>query len=95
MPLMPAAMAATPDNTLKIVRFVMKDGAKPVVVIVSRAVLDDIESNTYDGASYFRRFKRYRKRFERLASDKYDKGYIELDGTICIKLRDLPIESAN
>ena len=32
MPLMPAAVAAMPDNTLRTVRFVMKDGTKPVVV---------------------------------------------------------------
>jgi hypothetical protein len=92
---MPAAVAAIPDNMLKTVRFVMKDGAKPVVVMVSKAVLDDIESNTYDDASFFRRFKRYRKRFERMASDKYDKGYVEVDGTVCIQTRDLPLESAN
>jgi Protein of unknown function (DUF1488) len=95
MPLMPAAVAAIPDNMLKTVRFVMKDGTKQVVVMVSKAVLDDIESNTYDGASFFRRFKRYRKKFERMASDKYDKGYVEIDGTVCLKMRDLPLDSAN
>jgi Protein of unknown function (DUF1488) len=95
MPLMPAAVAAMPDTTLRAVRFVMKDGTKTVVILVSNAVLEDIESTTYDHGSYFRRFKRRRKQFERIASDKYDKGYVETDGTVCIKTMDLPLESAN
>jgi hypothetical protein len=95
MPLMPAAVAAIPDTMLRTVRFVMKDGTKPVVVLVSNAVLESIESATYDHGSYFRRFKRHRKQFERMASEKYDKGYVEVDGTVCIRTMDLPLESAN
>jgi hypothetical protein len=95
MPLMPAAIAAMPDNTLRTVRFVMRDGTKPVVVQVANAVLESIESTTYDTGSYFRRFKRHRKLFERMASEKYDKGYVEVDGTVCIKTMDLPLVSAN
>jgi hypothetical protein len=95
MPLMPAAVAAIPDTMLRTVRFVMKDGTKPVVVLVSNAVLESIESATYDHGSYFRRLKRHRKQFERMASEKYDKGYVEVDGTVCIRTMDLPLESAN
>ncbi len=95
MPLMPAAVAAIPDATFRTVRFVMKDGAKPVVVLVSNAVLENMESATYDHGSYFRRFKRHRKQFERMASDKYDKGYLETDGTVCIRTMDLPLKSAH
>ena len=50
---------------------------------------------TYDTGSYFRRFKRHRKLFERMASEKYDKGHVEVDGTVSIKTMDLPLESAN
>ncbi len=95
MPLMPAAVAAIPDSRLKTVRFVMRDGTKTVAVMVSNAVLEAIESTTYDTGSYFRRFKRHRKQFERLASDKYDKGHVETDGTVYMKTMDLPPESAN
>ena len=82
-------------TTLRAVRFVMKDGTKTMVILVSNAVLEDIESTTYDHGSYFRRFKQRGKQFERIASDKYDKGYVETDGTVCIKTMDLPLESAN
>jgi hypothetical protein len=73
----------------------MKDGTKTVVLLVSNAVLENIESATYDHGSYFRPFKRYRKRFEQMARDKYEKGYVEPDGSVSIKTRDLPLESAN
>ena len=94
MPLMPAAIPAIPDDKYKTVRFVMKDGTKSVVVLVSNAALEDIEPVTRTGTP-FRRFKRYRKRFEKMASDKYDRGHVELDGTVCIKAADLPLVSAN
>ena len=32
----------------------------------------------------------FQRSFERIASAKYDKGYIEADGTVCIKSMDLP-----
>ena len=95
MPLMPAAIAAIPDNKFKTVRFVMKDGTKTVVILVSNAALEDIEKPAPDDGAYFHRFKQYRKRFEQMASEKYDKGYIEIDGTVCIKAADLPLVSAN
>ena len=94
MPLIPAAIAAIPDNKTNAVSFVMKDGTKTVLVLVSNAALEDIEAAPSEGA-HFHRFKQYRKRFEQIASGKYDKGYVEIDGTVCIKAADLPLVSAN
>ena len=95
MPLTPAAVAAMPDDLLRGVRFVMKDGTKPVVIFVSHAALEDTESALLDGSGYFHRFKQYRKLFEQMASYKYDKGYVEVDGTVCIRSMDLPRNSTN
>lgn len=95
MPLMSAAVAAMPDNLLRAVRFVMKDGTKPVVVLVSHAALEDTESALLNESGYFHRFKQYRKLFEQMASYKYDKGYVEVDGTVCIRSMDLPRNSTN
>jgi hypothetical protein len=95
MPLMSAAVAAMPDDLLRAVRFVMKDGTKPVVIFVSHAALEDTESARLDEGGYFHRFKQYRKLFEQMASYKYDKGYVEVDGTVCIRAVDLPLNSAN
>ena len=95
MPLMSAAVAATPDDHLRVVRFVMKDGAKPVVVMVSHAALEDAETVPLSACDYFHRFKQYRRLFEQMASYKYDKGYVEVDGSVCIRAMDLPLNSAN
>ena len=93
MPLMSAAVAATPDDLLRAVRFIMKDGTKPVVVTVSHAALEDTEIAPLSESGYFHRFKQYRRLFEQMASYKYDKGYVEVDGTVCIRAVDLPFNS--
>jgi hypothetical protein len=95
MPLMPAAVAAMPDDLLRGVRFVMKDGTKPVVIFVSHAALEDTESALLDESGHFHRFKQYRRLFEQMASYKYDKGYVEVDGTVCIRSMDLPGNGTN
>ncbi len=95
MPLMSAAVAAMPDDLLRGVRFVMKDGTKPVVIFVSHAALEDTESALLDESGHFHRFKQYRKLFEQMASYKYDKGYVEVDGTVCIRSMDLPGNGTN
>jgi hypothetical protein len=91
---MTAALAAVRDDMAGTVRFLMKDGTKQVVVLVTHRALVD-SSAQVDGGDYFHQFKQYRKFFEQMASYKYDKGYVESDGTICIRLRDLPLESMN
>jgi hypothetical protein len=95
MPLMTAAIAAIPDDHLRVVRFVMKDGTKPVVVMVSQAALEDAERAPLVETDYFQRFKQYRKFFEQMASYKYDRGYVEIDGSVCIRAKDLPLDSTN
>jgi hypothetical protein len=90
MPLTRAAIPAVQDTYRGIVRFVMRDGSKRVDVLVSNAALDDLDYVSRADCSYFHRFKEHRQHFETIASDKYDKGYVEMDGTVCIKAADLP-----
>jgi hypothetical protein len=90
MPLTRAAIPAIQDTNRGIVRFVMSDGMKRVNVLVSHAVLDDVEDVTPEECSYVHRFREHRQRFELIASDKYDRGYVEIDGTVCIKAADIP-----
>lgn len=68
----------------------MKDGGKRVDVLVSNSALDDFDYSSPEECSYFHRFKEHRMQFEMIASRKYDKGYVEPDGTVCIKSNDLP-----
>ena len=83
------------DPGLKAVRFAMKDGSKRVTVLVSNPALENIEIAPADREAYFCTFKLYRKRFERIASEKYAKGHVETDGTVCIRAIDVPTVGAN
>lgn len=95
MALIRAAIPAVQDPMRGVIRFVMKDGGKRVNIVVSNAALDDLDYVSPDEASYFHRFKVHRLHFETIARQKYDKGYVELDGTVCIKANDLPFVSSD
>ena len=95
MPLLSVARRAELDNASRCIRFAMKDGAKTVFVLVSNTALEDNEVWPPDDGGFLQHFKRSRKGFERIASAKYDKGYIEADGSVCIRSLDLPPISIN
>ena len=88
MLLIPVAQAAAADPSLGAVRFVMKDGSKLVTVLVSSLALANSEIAEDHG--YFCTFKLNRKSFERIASTKYENGFVEPDGTVCIRGMDVP-----
>jgi uncharacterized protein DUF1488 len=89
---MPLVALATPgllaDDREGVV-FSMKDGDRPVRILVSRHALEDIDRPVQHGER-MARFNEYRRQFEQIASHKYDKGLIEDDGSVCIRGRDLP-----
>ena len=60
-------------------------------MLVSNPALENIEI----APVYFGTFKLYRKSFERIAREKYAKGHVEADGTVCIRAIDVPALSAN
>ena len=71
----------------------MKDGSKKVIVLVSNPALENIELSSIDREA-FDTFKHYRKSFERIASEKYARGHVEADGTVCIRAIDVPAVEA-
>jgi hypothetical protein len=89
MPLSPVTLPGTLDDDRDGVLFAMYDGSRTVTVLVSRHALEDIDPPEH-GEEHIERFNEYRKQFEQIASDKYDRGLIERDGTVCIRGRDLP-----
>jgi hypothetical protein len=95
MPLIPVAQAAEADHGLKAVRFAMKDGSKKVTVLVCNPALENIELSPVDREAFFGTFKIYRKSFERIAREKYERGHVETDGTVCIRAIDVPTVGAN
>ena len=78
-------IAATEDGVL----FTMRLSANAVSILVSRQALEDIDLQPFGGAG-ITRFNKFRSQFEQIASDKFDKGHLERDGTVCIRGRDLP-----
>ena len=89
MPLMPVAKTAVVDQNLRAVRFTMKDGSRAITVLVlSNPALVNIKIAPTD--RYFQTFKLYRQSFERIASTKYEKGFVEPDGSVCIQAIDVP-----
>ena len=87
MLLIPVAQAAAEDGNA--VRFAMKDGSKLVTVLVSIPALE--KSEIADDHGHFYTFKLNRKKFERIASTKYENGIVEPDGTVCIRAMDMPL----
>ena len=89
MPLASMGEPATLDDVREGVVFTMKDSTGPVSVLVSLHALEDIDPKAHSGG-HIERFAEYRTQFEQIASDKFDKGHLEQDGTVCIRGRDLP-----
>jgi len=89
MPLMSVAQPGALDEDREGVLFPMNDGTATIPVLVSRHALEDVDPAAH-GNWHIARFNEYRAQFEQIASDKYDRGLIEKDGTVCIRGRDLP-----
>jgi len=89
MPLISVVQPGAFDDDRYGVLFPMHDGSGTISILVSRHALEDVGTSAHvDGD--LERFNEYRKQFEQIASDKYDRGFLERDGTVCIRGRDLP-----
>jgi len=89
MPLTSLAQPGFLDFEQEGVVFLMSNGTEPVSVLVSLHALEDIDAPPHTG-EHLERFNEYRQQFEQIASDKFDRGQVERDGTVCIRGRDLP-----
>jgi hypothetical protein len=89
MPLTTVGQPPTLIDDREGVLFTMHDAGRAVSVLVSRHALEDIDPPEH-GDEHIERFNEYRSQFEQIASDKYEKGLVEQDGTVCIRGRDLP-----
>ena len=89
MSLIPSATPAQSDRQLSAVRFLMKDGARPVSIKICYTALERFGSAAGCCKSSFDTFKRNRRLFERVARDKYIQGNLESDGTVFIRPADV------
>jgi hypothetical protein len=89
MSLIPSATPAQSDKQISAVRFLMKDGARPVPILISYTALERYGSTAGCCTSSFDTFKRNRKLFEQVARDKYIHGNLESDGSVFIRPADI------
>jgi len=94
MSLIPSATPAKSDKQLSAVRFLMKDGGRPVPILICYTALERFGSKAGCCKSSFDTFKYNRRLFERVARDKYLRGNLESDGTVFIRPADLGSETA-
>ena len=76
------------DTEREGVVFLVRNGTETVSVLVSLHALEDVDPP--HSGEHLARFNEYRKQFEQIASDKFGRGQVERDGSVCIRGRDLP-----
>ncbi len=86
MPLIPVARRAIIDAVSGAVHFLMKDGAKTVLIRVTASLGEGARghSGAVSESERFAAFKLQRKRVERAASLKYSRRRIEDDGSVIL-----------
>jgi len=90
MPLVPTADPGHHHFASDIVHFYMDDGDRHIRCGISRLALELLEPElppTKEGR--IEAFKQHRRRIERAASAKFDRGELEPDGTVSLGTADL------
>ncbi len=83
------AIATPAQETIRGVRFSMRDGPFLVPVMVTHSALDMIEPSAPSSLAHLHCFRKHRSRLEHLASSKHDRGEIEEDGFVMVQVGDL------
>ena len=89
MSLTPIAQPA--HNTIRDVRFAMREGGMLMFVVVSHGALETMGPSTPGADDHLTRFEKNRSAFERIAVQKYERGQIDEDGFIFIQDADLQV----
>lgn len=71
------------------IHFTMRHQGLSLSVLVSLHALEHIDPADY-GDGRLQRFNEFRRQFEIIAGNKFDRGLVEHDGTVCVRGRDLP-----
>lgn len=78
-------------ETIRGVKFAMRDGSLLVAVLVAHAALQDIEWSPPGSGDFLDRFQKHRERLEQIASEKHRRGQFEEDGSIIVQRSDLQV----
>jgi hypothetical protein len=76
-------------QTIRGVRFAMRNGPTLVAILVTHDAVDDVEKATPGEGRQLARFNKHRDRFELAASAKHQRGQFEEDGLGIVDVADL------
>ena len=82
-------IAQPAHNTIRDVRFAMREGGMLMFVVVTHAALESMASSTPGAEDHLGRFEQNRNAFERIAIQKYERGDVDDEGFIFIQKADL------
>ena len=84
-----SSIAQPAHETIRGVKFAMRDGGMLVSILVMHAALQVLEWSPPGSGDYLARFDRHRDRLERIAHKKHIQGQIEGDGSIVVQKSDV------
>jgi hypothetical protein len=76
-------------DTIRGVRFAMRNGPTLVAILVTHDAVDDVEKAAAGDGSPLVRFNKHRNRFELAASAKHQRGQCEEDGLVIVDVADV------
>jgi hypothetical protein len=76
-------------DTIRGVRFAMRNGPMLVAVLVTHDAVDDVEKAAAGDGGQLARFNKHRDRFEQVASAKHQRGQLEEDGLVIVDVADV------
>ena len=84
-----SSIAQPAHETIRGVKFAMRDGGSLVPILVAHAALQVIEWSPPGSGDYLARFEKHRDRLEQIASRKHQRGLLEEDGSIIVLKNDV------
>lgn len=88
-----SSIAQPAHETIRGVKFAMRDGGLIIPVLVMHAALQVIEWSPPGSGDYLTRFEKHRVRLEQIAGKKHLRGQIEGDGSILVQRGDVQVDS--
>ena len=88
-----SSLAQPAHETIRGVKFAMRDGGVTVSILVAHAALQVIEWSPPGSGDYLARFDKHRNWLEQIAGKKHLRGQIEGDGSILVQRSDVQVLS--
>jgi Protein of unknown function (DUF1488) len=84
-----SSIAQPAHETIRGVKFAMRDGGALVSILVMHGALQMIEWSPPGSGDYLARFEKHRNRLEEVAIKKHLRGQVEDDGSVVVQRSDV------